>query len=138
MKNAMNSMPVQVIRDAAHRIEGVATDYDPLMDLVGDARFVLLGEASHGTHDFYDARAKITKRSRLIRALLPQLPIGIRRRRKNAYVRDWREVMKRSSMLRISHVFCLSCVIKGLYDKHYASRVSNEPLALFIVLKRND
>ncbi len=62
MKNAMNSMPVQVIRDAAHRIEGVATDYDPLMDLVGDARFVLLGEASHGTHDFYDARAKITKR----------------------------------------------------------------------------
>lgn len=62
MKNAMNSMPVQVIRDAAHRIEGVATDYDPLMDLAGDARFVLLGEASHGTHDFYDARARITKR----------------------------------------------------------------------------
>lgn len=62
MKNAMNSMPVQLIRDAAHRIEGVTTDYDPLMDLVGDARFVLLGEASHGTHDFYDARAKITQR----------------------------------------------------------------------------
>jgi len=32
------------------------------MDLVGDARFVLLGEASHGTHDFYHERAQITER----------------------------------------------------------------------------
>jgi erythromycin esterase-like protein len=37
-------------------------DYDPLMDLIGDARFVLLGEASHGTHEFYRERAQITKR----------------------------------------------------------------------------
>jgi erythromycin esterase-like protein len=29
---------------------------------VGDARVVLLGEASHGTHDFYRVRAEITKR----------------------------------------------------------------------------
>ena len=34
----------------------------PLIDLVGDARFVLLGEASHGTHEFYRERAQITKR----------------------------------------------------------------------------
>ncbi len=32
------------------------------MDLVGDARFVLLGEASHGTHEFYRERAEITQR----------------------------------------------------------------------------
>jgi erythromycin esterase-like protein len=32
------------------------------MDLVGDARFALLGEASHGTHEFYRERAQITKR----------------------------------------------------------------------------
>lgn len=32
------------------------------MDLVGDARFALLGEASHGTHDFYRERAQIAKR----------------------------------------------------------------------------
>lgn len=32
------------------------------MELIGDARFVLLGEASHGTHEFYRARAEITKR----------------------------------------------------------------------------
>jgi erythromycin esterase-like protein len=30
--------------------------------LVGDARFVLIGEASHGTHDFYHERAHITER----------------------------------------------------------------------------
>jgi erythromycin esterase-like protein len=38
------------------------TDYDPLIDFIGEARFVLLGEASHGTHDFYRERAQITKR----------------------------------------------------------------------------
>lgn len=32
------------------------------MDLIGNARFVLLGEASHSTHDFYQHRAEITKR----------------------------------------------------------------------------
>jgi erythromycin esterase-like protein len=41
---------------------GVATDFSPLLDLVGDARCVLLGEASHGTHQFYRARAEITRR----------------------------------------------------------------------------
>jgi hypothetical protein len=30
--------------------------------LVGDARFVLLGDASHGTHEFCRERAEITKR----------------------------------------------------------------------------
>jgi erythromycin esterase-like protein len=30
------------------------------MDLIGDARFVLLGEASHGTYEFYHERARIT------------------------------------------------------------------------------
>ena len=38
------------------------TDYDPLIEKIGDARFVLLGEASHGTHEFYRERAQITKR----------------------------------------------------------------------------
>jgi erythromycin esterase-like protein len=33
-----------------------------LLARVGNARFVLLGEASHGTHDFYRVRAEITKR----------------------------------------------------------------------------
>src|SRR5437868_13058083 len=50
------------VRSAAHALEGAATDYDPLMSLIGDSRFVLLGEASHGTHEFYRERAEITKR----------------------------------------------------------------------------
>ena len=32
------------------------------MELIGDARFVLIGEASHGTHEFYTERAAITRR----------------------------------------------------------------------------
>ena len=33
-----------------------------MLECVGDARFVLLGEASHGTHEFYRERAQISKR----------------------------------------------------------------------------
>jgi len=47
---------------AAHPLEGEAGDYDALMRLVGDARFVLLGEPTHGSHDFYEERARITQR----------------------------------------------------------------------------
>jgi erythromycin esterase-like protein len=50
------------IRKAAHPLTGASKDYDPLIELIGDARFVLLGEASHGTHEFYRERAQITKR----------------------------------------------------------------------------
>lgn len=50
------------VRQAAHPLIGVASDYDPLMDLIGDARLVLIGEATHGTHEFYEQHAEITKR----------------------------------------------------------------------------
>jgi erythromycin esterase-like protein len=50
------------IREAAQPLTGLAADYDRLVRMVGDARFVLLGEASHGTHEFYDERALITQR----------------------------------------------------------------------------
>ncbi len=50
------------LRSLAHSFTDTEQDHRPLLDLVGDARFVLLGEASHGTHDFYHERAEITKR----------------------------------------------------------------------------
>jgi len=50
------------IEEYAHPLTGAREDYDSLMDLIGGARFVLLGEASHGTHEFYQARAQITQR----------------------------------------------------------------------------
>jgi erythromycin esterase-like protein len=52
----------ETLREAAYPLTGSAPDYDPLMELVGDARLVLLGEASHGTHEFYRERARITQR----------------------------------------------------------------------------
>src|SRR3954466_16372226 len=49
-------------------VSGIATplrderDLDPLLNRIGEARVVLLGEASHGTSEFYTWRAAITKR----------------------------------------------------------------------------
>src|SRR5712672_240334 len=50
------------IRTSVHELMGERADYDPLMQRIGDARFVLLGEATHGTHEFYKTRTEITKR----------------------------------------------------------------------------
>ena len=37
-------------------------DYDDLLSWIGDRTVVMLGEASHGTHEFYRERSRITKR----------------------------------------------------------------------------
>lgn len=37
-------------------------DYDPLIDRIGESHFALLGEATHGTREFYRERALITRR----------------------------------------------------------------------------
>lgn len=50
------------LRSLVHPLSGAADDYQPLMDLIGDARLVLIGEASHGTHEFYATRAMLTRR----------------------------------------------------------------------------
>ncbi len=45
-----------------HAVTGSIDDYDDLVELIGSRRIVLIGEASHGTHEFYRERARITRR----------------------------------------------------------------------------
>ena len=49
------------VRRAASPLRTPA-DLDPVLDRIGDARIVLLGEASHGTHEYYAWRAALTRR----------------------------------------------------------------------------
>src|SRR4051812_27435783 len=37
-------------------------DLNELLDFVGESKYALLGEASHGTHEYYAWRAEISKR----------------------------------------------------------------------------
>ena len=53
---------IDLIREKAIELNDENDVSNALLNLVGDARFVLIGEASHGTHEFYKYRAEITKR----------------------------------------------------------------------------
>ncbi len=59
-EKAEASLPELIFQSSEHfaRIEDV--DLDNLMERIGDSRLVLLGEASHGTAEFYEMRARIT------------------------------------------------------------------------------
>jgi erythromycin esterase-like protein len=50
-----------IVAQAARRVSS-AVDYDALIERAGEAQLVLIGEASHGTHEFYATRAELTKR----------------------------------------------------------------------------
>jgi erythromycin esterase-like protein/predicted phosphoribosyltransferase len=54
--------PATMVRLAMDPLFGAPSDYDAVLERVGDAHFVLIGEASHGTHEFYAERAAITRR----------------------------------------------------------------------------
>jgi erythromycin esterase-like protein len=62
MLGILDHTPARALGAAAHPLVGTPQDFDPLLALVGTARFALIGEASHGTHEFYRVRAEITKR----------------------------------------------------------------------------
>ncbi len=53
---------LKIVRERAHVLRGDPAQYDALLEGIGDARLVLLGEATHGTHEFYRERAFITRR----------------------------------------------------------------------------
>jgi erythromycin esterase-like protein len=59
---AAHTALVRAIRRTAHPLTGAPADYDRLLQRIGDARIVLLGEDTHGTHEFYVERARITRR----------------------------------------------------------------------------
>ncbi|MGA7156229.1 MAG: erythromycin esterase family protein [Acidobacteriaceae bacterium] len=61
-KDAMAQRLAGVVRRWARPMKGESSDYDALFEMIGDARVVLLGEATHGTREFYRERARITKR----------------------------------------------------------------------------
>ena len=50
----------EILKD--HYRLATSKDLDPLLNRIGDSRYVLLGEASHGTHEYYTWRAAISKR----------------------------------------------------------------------------
>ena len=52
---------IQIISKQSHLLTG-AGDLDRLFSRIGDARIVMLGEASHGTHEYYTWRSHISKR----------------------------------------------------------------------------
>jgi erythromycin esterase-like protein len=51
-----------IIRMAAAVVENGVPPDETLFGLVGDARLVLIGESSHGTAEFYEARAQMTRK----------------------------------------------------------------------------
>ena len=53
---------IEALQRHLHPLPGTPNDYDALMTLIGPARFALLGEASHGTREFYRERIRITQR----------------------------------------------------------------------------
>ncbi len=53
---------IDLLNQHIYPFSGASSDYDPLMSYVGEASIVLLGEATHGTHEFYKTRAALTKR----------------------------------------------------------------------------
>lgn len=59
-------MPTQAelseLNRAAQPLSWEPSDHNHLLEAIDDARVVLIGEASHGTHDFYRERIVITQR----------------------------------------------------------------------------
>jgi len=52
---------VDTVRDAAVWFEPSPDGFGRLLESIRDARLVLIGEATHGTHEFYRTRAELTK-----------------------------------------------------------------------------
>jgi erythromycin esterase-like protein len=66
---------LEVVRSEALWFEPSAGGMRALVEAIGDARLVLIGEATHGTHEFYRTREELTKTlidGRQLRAAVPR------------------------------------------------------------------
>jgi erythromycin esterase-like protein len=61
IEDLTNTSKIKLITESAYPLDETGDDYQPLLKLVGDATLLLLGESTHGTHEFYKERAEITK-----------------------------------------------------------------------------
>lgn len=59
--SSVSKHQIKSLNKVSHSLK-YSENLDPLMERIGDARIVMLGESSHGTHEFYTWRAKISKR----------------------------------------------------------------------------
>lgn len=55
------TVPEMIKREAEPFLDINSADIQPLLERIGDSRVVLLGEASHGTSEFYRMRSRITR-----------------------------------------------------------------------------
>jgi erythromycin esterase-like protein/predicted phosphoribosyltransferase len=60
-RTRVEETPADVINRVAVDAPSGVPPVEALEEIIGDARIVLIGESSHGTHEFYQARAEITK-----------------------------------------------------------------------------
>src|SRR5688572_17850892 len=58
--NLLTSSVISTLRNEAKVLKD-ETDLDPLIEKIKDKRVVMLGESTHGTGDFYQWRAEISK-----------------------------------------------------------------------------
>lgn len=60
-KRATAALPDLIYDSSEHFSDIASANLDGLLERIGDARVVLLGEATHGSHEFYEMRARITR-----------------------------------------------------------------------------
>lgn len=58
----VDSKLVEAVEKYAYTLNWALREYDPIIEAARDKQVVLIGEASHGTKEFYRARAQITRR----------------------------------------------------------------------------
>src|ERR1039457_593126 len=58
----LSSESTKALNQLARPVRGAVDDYDELLSLIDERQLVFIGEASHGTHEFYRERARITRR----------------------------------------------------------------------------